>query len=79
MTDLEHPLPGLYRHYKGGDYEVISTARHSETDEWLVVYRCLYDDASWWVRPLAMFMEPVTIDNKTMPRFHRIPEQRQSS
>ena len=50
------PQPGKYRHYKGGDYQVIGTARHSETDERLVVYRCLYDNDSLWVRPLAMFM-----------------------
>jgi hypothetical protein len=60
---------GLYRHYKGGYYQVIGVARHSETDEQLVVYRCLYDNYSLWVRPLAMFLETVLVDGRTVPRF----------
>ena len=63
--------PGKYRHYKGGNYQVIGTARHSETDEQLVVYRCLYDNDSLWVRPLAMFMETVLVDGRELPRFER--------
>ena len=63
------PLPGLYRHYKGGNYQVLGTARHSETGEQLVVYRCLYDNDSLWVRPLAMFMESVQVEGREMPRF----------
>ena len=51
------PEPGHYRHYKGNDYQVIGIARHSETEEELVVYRKLYGDGSLWVRPLAMFVE----------------------
>ncbi|NJD92075.1 MAG: DUF1653 domain-containing protein [Geobacter sp.] len=65
----QEPAPGLYRHYKGGEYRVIGTARHSETDELLVVYRCLYDNHSLWVRPLAMFNENVTVDGVEQPRF----------
>lgn len=60
---------GVYRHYKGLDYQVFSVARHSETEEWLVSYRCLYGDYSWWVRPLAMFNESVEIDGSQVPRF----------
>jgi hypothetical protein len=63
------PNPGRYRHYKGSDYEVIGIARHSETEEELVVYRTLYGDGSLWVRPLEMFMEDVTVDGRTVPRF----------
>jgi hypothetical protein len=44
-------------------------ARHSETDEELVVYRQEYGDRSLWVRPLAMFQETVTVKGKEMPRF----------
>lgn len=66
------PEPGLYRHYKGGQYRVLGTARHSENDEQLVVYRCLYDDNSLWVRPVAMFMEHVELDGGQVPRFQRI-------
>ena len=48
---------GLYRHFKGNEYEVMEIARHSETEETFVVYRCLYGDRSVWVRPLSMFDE----------------------
>ncbi len=65
------PAPGRYRHYKGGEYQVIGTARHSETDELLVVYRCRYDNDSLWVRPLAMFMETVLVGGREVPRFER--------
>ncbi|OPH38323.1 DUF1653 domain-containing protein [Moraxella equi] len=65
---------GIYRHYKGNLYQVLHTARHSETEEWLVVYRALYGDYGVWVRPLAMFCESVTIDGKTLPRFELIKE-----
>ncbi len=60
---------GRYRHYKGQQYEVFNTARHSETEEVLVVYQCLYGNYSWWVRPLSMFIESVVIDGKTLARF----------
>lgn len=65
------PSPGRYRHYKGGEYEVVGTARHSESDELLVVYRCLYDNNSLWVRPLAMFMDSVETDAGVVQRFTR--------
>lgn len=63
---------GKYRHYKGKDYEVIAVATHSETQEQLVVYRLLYGDFSYWVRPLAMFSEQVIIDGVSQPRFQFI-------
>jgi hypothetical protein len=63
--------PGRYRHYKGNDYEVIGIARHSETDEELVVYRPLYGERGLWVRPLTMFTETVEVDGATQPRFAR--------
>lgn len=66
---IHQPAPGLYRHYKGDEYRVIGTARHSETDELLVVYRCLYDNDSLWVRPLAMFMQTVAVNGQQVPRF----------
>ena len=67
---------GTYRHYKGNRYEVLGVARHSETEEEMVVYRCLYGDHSLWVRPLAMFMESVQIDDRTVPRFERLDGDR---
>ena len=67
-------LPGLYKHYKGKDYEVLGVARHSETEEKLVVYRCLYGDYSLWVRPLSMFRETVNVAGEQLPRFARIDQ-----
>ena len=61
---------GIYQHYKGQLYQVFHVARHSETEEQLVVYQCLYGDYSMWVRPLAMFMETVQLeDGQIIPRF----------
>ena len=60
---------GLYRHYKGQHYAVIGVARHSETEEELVVYRALYGQEGLWVRPLRMFTETVEIDGEIIPRF----------
>ncbi len=77
MSDLT-PLPtlplGRYRHYKGGEYEVIGVVRHSETEEPLVLYRPLYNDSGWWVRPFAMFVEQVEIDGRMQPRFAVVAE-----
>jgi hypothetical protein len=61
--------PGTYRHYKGGRYEVLGVARHSETEESLVVYRALDGDGGLWVRPLAMFRETVVVEGREVPRF----------
>ena len=61
--------PGRYRHFKGNEYEVIGTARHSETLEDLVVYRALYGDGGLWVRPAAMWTETVEQDGYRGPRF----------
>ncbi|MEL5990058.1 DUF1653 domain-containing protein [Microbacterium phosphatis] len=64
--------PGIYEHFKGSRYEVMGTGRHSETEEELVFYRKLYDDYSFWVRPLAMFTGPVDRDGYRGPRFRRV-------
>jgi hypothetical protein len=64
---------GLYRHYKGGQYEVIGTARHSETLEPMTVYRALYGEHGLWVRPAAMFNEQVLVDGVMQPRFAKVP------
>ena len=60
---------GRYRHYKGNVYRVLGVARHSETEEELVVYRPEYGDRGLWVRPKAMFEETITIEGQEMPRF----------
>ena len=76
MSDLS-PLPdtptGRYRHYKGGEYEIVGVARHSETLEPLVVYRPLYNATGLWVRPHAMFFGQIEVDGRMQPRFARIP------
>ncbi len=63
------PRPGRYRHYKGNDYRVIGLARHSETEEPLVVYEALYGERGLWVRPAAMFCETVAVAGQPVPRF----------
>ena len=62
---------GLYRHYKGAEYQVIDVARHSETEEWFVVYETRYADevTSTWVRPADMFSETVEIGGEVIARF----------
>ena len=73
-TGIPTDVPsGRSRHYKGGEYEVVDIAIHSETHEQMVVYRPLYGEGRLWVRPLAMFMEMVTIDGASVPRFAPIP------
>ena len=69
MSVAADPSPGRYRHYKGGAYEVLGVATHSETEERLVVYRPLYGEGALWVRPLAMFVEWVEVDGERKPRF----------
>ena len=65
MTD--HPEPGTYVHYK-----VIDVVRHSETEEWMVLYRAEYGDFGLWVRPLTMFMETVEVDGQQIRRFRLV-------
>ena len=72
LPPLPELAPGLYRHYKGGEYEVVGVARHSETLEPLVVYRPLYNASGLWVRPHAMFVETVDVDGVRRPRFAKI-------
>jgi hypothetical protein len=74
LAPLPPTPPGRYRHYKGGEYQVIAVARHSETQEPLVVYRPLYGEGGWWVRPHAMFFEDVEVDGMRQPRFARIAD-----
>ena len=65
---------GKYRHFKGNEYEVIGTARHSETLEDFVVYRALYGEGGLWVRPFDMFVETIERDGKQFKRFEYIGE-----
>jgi hypothetical protein len=63
---------GTYRHYKGKTYQVLGVAKHSETENQLVVYRALYGECELWVRPLEMFREQVEVNGKSVPRFELI-------
>lgn len=69
MPDI---IPGHYRHFKGGEYRVLHTARHSETMEEMVVYRALYGEGGVWVRPAAMWNETVEHEGQQVLRFVRI-------
>lgn len=60
---------GLYRHYKGQQYRVLGLARHSETEDVLVIYQALYGEFGLWARPLSMFTEAVEVDGEQVPRF----------
>lgn len=69
-------LGGIYRHYKGRLYQVLYIARHSETEEQLVIYQALYDDYDIWARPFAMFMEDVQMpDGIEVPRFSLLAQK----
>jgi len=68
--------PGTYRHYKGNTYQVLGVAKHSETEEDLVVYRALYGKFGLWVRPLEMFCEQVQFEGKSLSRFELIPQEK---
>ncbi|GAB4146510.1 MAG: hypothetical protein Fur0041_20820 [Bacteroidia bacterium] len=70
---------GIYRHYKGGEYEVLGEAVHSETLQKMVIYKALYKSpdfpvGTWWVRPADMFSEWIEIGGKSLPRFEWIRE-----
>ena len=71
LSPLIETPPGRYRHYKGMLYEVVGTARHSETLAPMTLYRALYGERGLWVRPAAMFNEEVVIGGVRQPRFAR--------
>lgn len=73
-SDAMELKPGKYRHFKGGEYELIGMAKHSETLEPMVVYRALYGEGGLWVRPAAMWSEHVDKENYHGPRFTYIGE-----
>jgi len=66
---------GIYKHYKGSLYKVFMTAQHSETEEWMVVYKALYGDEGMWVRPYEMFMEKVTVEGTEIERFAYVGDE----
>lgn len=74
LPPLPEAKPGRYRHYKGGEYEVVGVVRHSETLEALVLYRPLYNQTGLWVRPYKMFFELIEVDGQAQPRFVRLQQ-----
>jgi hypothetical protein len=70
--------PGLYRHFKGKEYQVIGIAKNSESLEEFVVYRALYGEKQLWIRPLKMFLESVAIDGKEILRFQYLGSEMDS-
>ena len=74
MNEMTSLPSGRYRHYKGNEYTIIGTARHSETLEEHVVYRQEYGDHGLWVRPKQMFLETVKVDGQEAPRFQPLEE-----
>ena len=69
LPPLPTITPGIYRHYKGGRYEVVGVVRHSESLEPMVLYRPLYNESGMWVRPHAMFLEQLEHGGQLQPRF----------
>lgn len=70
---------GVYRHYKGGMYDILELACHTETLEWYVVYqsheRKKLGIASVWIRPYDMFVETVELNGEHVPRFEKVPDE----
>ena len=66
---VDRIIPGRYRHFKGNEYEVLYLAKHSETQEEMVVYKALYGEGGVWVRPASMWNEEIERDGKRYKRF----------
>jgi len=72
---MNQPIPlGTYRHYKGNQYEVIGFAKHSETLEDMVIYKAIDSGGGVWVRPLAMWEDPIELGGKVVKRFEQVEE-----
>ena len=72
LPPLPEAQPGRFRHYKGGEYEVVGVVRHSETLEPLVLYKPLYNASGLWVRPYAMFFGSVEVEGRVQARFAKV-------
>lgn len=71
---MEEIQLGIYKHYKGNEYELIAVATHSETLEKLAVYKQLYGEMGIWVRPLQMFLETIVVDGVELRRFEKVEQ-----
>lgn len=82
MTKIEEiKRGGIYQHYKGKNYRVLDIGMHSESEEWMVIYECLYPNeiSSIWIRPLSMFLESILVNGDEVQRFKYIGDQKGSS
>ena len=77
-SDTTPAFPGRYQHYKGQLYTVLGIARHSESDEAMVVYRQEYGEYGLWVRPRDMFEESVMVEGHLVPRFRRLADDEEA-
>ena len=68
---MDSDITGMYRHYKGNEYEVLGIGLHTETEEKLVVYKGLYEPYQIWVRSYDMFFETVIVDGVEVNRFQK--------
>lgn len=72
MNERRVIIGGKYRHFKGNEYRVLHLARHSETEEMMVVYQALYGERDIWVRPLTMFLDKKVVNGLLVDRFAEI-------
>ncbi|HEX6416745.1 MAG TPA: DUF1653 domain-containing protein [Candidatus Saccharimonadales bacterium] len=76
FADMPYIEAGEYEHYKGKRYEVLGVGRHTEQDEYFVVYTPLYEHAGQpdiWMRPYEMFVETITDkEGRVVPRFKKV-------
>lgn len=75
MEPMPEIRPGVYRHFKGNEYQLLGLARHSETCQPMVVYRALYGEGGLWVRPAHMWLEEVGRDGYKGPRFQYVRQE----
>jgi hypothetical protein len=78
FKDIPTLALGTYEHYKGKRYRVLGVGRHTEADEYFVVYAPLYEHEGQpdiWLRPYAMFMEMVEMQGKIIPRFTKVSSE----
>ena len=64
--------PGIYLHYKGNLYRVLTVAKHTENDDDLVIYHPLNDPQSLWARPINIFTDTLLQGNQLTSRFRFI-------
>ncbi len=62
-------ITGTYKHFKGNEYKVYELCKNTKDNTTYVLYKPLYNDSGFWIRPFNMFFEQVERDGKTFDRF----------